>query len=49
MSLLGGAMIWFVGWSAEQAGLQAAMWLLLAGPLALIFFVPKPDGQEPEG
>jgi FSR family fosmidomycin resistance protein-like MFS transporter len=49
MGLLGGAMVWFVGWSAEQAGLQAAMWLLLAGPLALMFFVPKPEGSKPEG
>jgi FSR family fosmidomycin resistance protein-like MFS transporter len=46
MGLLGGAMIWFIGWSAEQAGLQSAMWLLLAGPLALIFFMPKPEAQN---
>jgi FSR family fosmidomycin resistance protein-like MFS transporter len=48
MGLLGGALVWLVGWSAEQAGLQAAMWLLLAGPLALILFVPKPDCPQPE-
>jgi MFS transporter, FSR family, fosmidomycin resistance protein len=39
--VLGGGMAWLVGWFASQAGLPAAMWLLLAGPLALIFFVPK--------
>lgn len=48
MGLLGGALVWLIGWSAEQAGLQAAMWLLLAGPLALILFVPKPDRSKPE-
>jgi FSR family fosmidomycin resistance protein-like MFS transporter len=38
--LLGGVLIWSVGWLAEQTGLQTAMWLLLAGPLSLIFFAP---------
>ncbi len=42
VGLLGGGLIWFVGWFAAQAGLPAAMWLLLLGPLALILFVPKP-------
>jgi FSR family fosmidomycin resistance protein-like MFS transporter len=41
--LLGGAIIWFVGVAANQAGLATAMWLLLAGPLALVIFVPKPQ------
>jgi FSR family fosmidomycin resistance protein-like MFS transporter len=45
MGLLGGVLFWFVGWSAEQAGLQTAMWLLLAGPMALILFVPKPKSS----
>ncbi|MFZ6027229.1 MAG: MFS transporter [Chloroflexota bacterium] len=40
--LLVGALIGFLGWFAEQAGLQAMMWLLLAGPLALLLFVPRP-------
>jgi MFS transporter, FSR family, fosmidomycin resistance protein len=39
--LFGGAIIWFIGVVANQAGLTAAMWLLLAGPLALAFFVPR--------
>ncbi len=41
MDLLGGALVCFVGWFASQAGLPAAMWLLLAGPLALVLFVPR--------
>ncbi len=41
MGLLGGALVWFVGWFAGQAGLPAAMWLLLAGPVALVLFVPR--------
>jgi FSR family fosmidomycin resistance protein-like MFS transporter len=45
MGLLGGALVWSVGWYAEQAGLPAAMWLLLAGPLALFVFVPRPEGR----
>ena len=45
VGILGGVLIWFVGWFAEQAGLPAAMWLLLAGPLALILFVPKPESS----
>lgn len=43
-SLLGvvsGAIPWFVGWAASQVGLQSAMWLLLAGPLSLILWVPR--------
>ncbi len=39
--LLGGIIVWMVGVVANQAGLSAAMWLLLAGPIALVFFVPK--------
>jgi FSR family fosmidomycin resistance protein-like MFS transporter len=44
-SMLGpisGAMIWFIGWFAGWAGLPSAMWLLLAGPVALVLFVPLP-------
>jgi len=46
--LLGGVIVWFIGAVANQAGLNAAMWLLLTGPLALALFVPKamrPSGQ----
>jgi FSR family fosmidomycin resistance protein-like MFS transporter len=32
---------WVVGALAESAGLQAAMWLLLLGPLGLLLFVPS--------
>ena len=39
--LLGGAIVWFIGFVANQVGLSAAMWLLLAGPLALALFVPR--------
>lgn len=39
--VLGGGLVWLIGWFAAQAGLPAAMWLLLAGPLALIFFLPR--------
>ena len=39
--LLGSAVAWLVGFAAAKAGLPAAMWLLLAGPLCLVFFVPR--------
>ena len=42
MGLLGGGISFFIGWFAAQAGLPAAMWLLLAGPICLVLFVPKP-------
>jgi FSR family fosmidomycin resistance protein-like MFS transporter len=42
MGLLGGGISVFIGWLAAQAGLPAAMWLLLAGPVCLVIFVPKP-------
>jgi FSR family fosmidomycin resistance protein-like MFS transporter len=41
--LVGAGLVWFVGWFAAQAGLPAAMWLLLAAPVALILFVPTSD------
>ncbi|OGO41633.1 MAG: hypothetical protein A2W36_06740 [Chloroflexi bacterium RBG_16_58_14] len=41
IGLLGGGMAWFVGWVASQAGLPAAMWLLLFGPVFLVLFVPR--------
>jgi FSR family fosmidomycin resistance protein-like MFS transporter len=38
-----GALTWFIGWFAGQAGLAAAMWLLLLGPVSLALFVPAPE------
>jgi MFS transporter, FSR family, fosmidomycin resistance protein len=34
---------WVIGWSAEQIGLQSAMWILLLGPICLVLFVPRPE------
>jgi len=42
--LLGGGLVWLVGWIAELAGLPAAMWLLLLGPISLALFTPR-DGK----
>jgi FSR family fosmidomycin resistance protein-like MFS transporter len=42
-SLLGGGMAWLVGWIASQAGLPAAMWLLLIGPLSLAVLTPRDE------
>lgn len=39
--LAGGGIAWLVGWVAGQAGLPAAMWLLLLGPVCLVLFVPR--------
>jgi FSR family fosmidomycin resistance protein-like MFS transporter len=36
-----GGILWFIGWMAAQAGLPAAMWLLLVGPVSLALFVPR--------
>jgi FSR family fosmidomycin resistance protein-like MFS transporter len=41
VGVLGGSIAWLVGWVAAQAGLPAAMWLLLLGPLCLVLFVPR--------
>ena len=38
--VIGSGLAWAVGWLAGVAGLQAAMWLLLLGPLGLLLFVP---------
>ena len=46
--ILGGLIIGLVGWVAEQAGLPTAMWLLLAGPLILLLFVPRFQKGSPE-
>ena len=42
LGLLGGGISFFIGWVAAQAGLPAAMWILLVGPICLLLFVPKP-------
>ncbi|MBN2549424.1 MAG: MFS transporter [Anaerolineales bacterium] len=39
--LLGGGLIWLIGWAAEQAGLPFAMWLLMLGPVSLLLWMPK--------
>lgn len=41
IGLLAGAIAFLVGWVAARAGLPAAMWILLAGPVCLVLFVPK--------
>ncbi len=41
IGVLSMSLVWLVGWTAEQAGLPAAMWLLLAGPVALAVGMPK--------
>jgi FSR family fosmidomycin resistance protein-like MFS transporter len=46
--LLNGALAWSVGWVASQAGLPAAMWLLLLGPVSLALFVPHAQRIIPE-
>ena len=46
MGLFGGGVSFFIGWVAAQVGLPAAMWLLLAGPICLVIFVPKPGQND---
>lgn len=41
VGVVGSLIPWLVGWTAEQAGLPAAMWILLAGPVMLLLFVPR--------
>jgi FSR family fosmidomycin resistance protein-like MFS transporter len=40
---LKGGLIWLIGFAASQAGLPAAMWLLLLGPVSLALFVPREE------
>ena len=40
VGLLGGGISFLVGWVAARAGLPAAMWILIAGPISLALFVP---------
>ncbi|NJD58520.1 MAG: MFS transporter [Anaerolineales bacterium] len=41
VGLLGGGIAFLIGWVAARAGLQAALWILLAGPISLVLFVPR--------
>jgi FSR family fosmidomycin resistance protein-like MFS transporter len=43
--VLGSGLAYLVGWIANQAGLPAAMWLLLLGPLSLAVFVPSSEAK----
>ena len=43
--LLGGGLAWLIGVLAERVDLPFAMALMLAGPLALFFFVPRDSPQ----
>lgn len=42
----GGALLWVIGLAAEEVGLQAAMWLLVLGPLSLALFTPAARQAE---
>ena len=46
IGLLGGGISFFIGWVAAQAGLPAAMWILLIGPISLVLFVPRHKPAE---
>ena len=39
--LLGGGVAFLIGWVAAQAGLPAAMWIMLVGPVSLVLFMPR--------
>jgi MFS transporter, FSR family, fosmidomycin resistance protein len=41
IGLLAGGVAFLTGWVAARAGLQAALWILLAGPICLLMFVPR--------
>lgn len=47
VGLLGGVIVWAIGASAERFGLPAAMWMLLAGPVALGIFTPRSEAAAP--
>ena len=42
IGLLAGGIAFLIGLVASQAGLPAAMWILLLGPITLVLFVPRP-------
>ncbi len=41
VSALAGGIAFLVGWVAARLGLQSAMWILIAGPIALLLFMPR--------
>jgi FSR family fosmidomycin resistance protein-like MFS transporter len=41
--LVSGGLAWLIGWVASQAGLPAAMWILLLAPFSLALFVPRAE------
>ncbi len=41
IGVLGGGVAFLIGWVAARAGLQAALWILLAGPVSLVIFIPR--------
>ncbi|WP_084542289.1 MFS transporter [Calidithermus chliarophilus] len=44
--LLGGLLPLGLGWLADRFGLEAALWCLLAGPLALLSGLPRREGPS---
>jgi FSR family fosmidomycin resistance protein-like MFS transporter len=44
--LLGGGLVWLVGWLANHYGLPAAMWLLILGPVSLLVLVPRTQAKQ---
>jgi FSR family fosmidomycin resistance protein-like MFS transporter len=46
IGLLGGGIAFLIGWVAARAGLQAALWILLAGPISMVLFVPRYNPAE---
>jgi len=42
IGILAGGISFLIGWVAAQAGLPAAMWILLLGPITVVLFVPRP-------
>jgi len=47
ISLVAGLIPLGIGWAAQTWGLHNAMWLLLAGPLALLIGLPRGRGASP--
>ncbi len=48
IGVLGGGIAFLIGWVAARAGLQAALWILLAGPVSLVLFVPRHSPITPD-
>jgi MFS transporter, FSR family, fosmidomycin resistance protein len=47
--LAGALLPWALGWTAERMGLQAAMWFLALGPIALLVGLPSALGGSRSG